>query len=296
MNTCFTSLLPRFSALRELSCRTEISLDDFDVLTRTCGRTLTKLVIYFWSHSIYNSVLQFMERLGVLEDLYLYIRPDSDSSDVDSSLVLPELRMLAVYSFRDHMNALLRCLMRSSFPKLTSFAMREPGTLDTVALSDFLQVHGRNLTEFRGWETTSTMTALVFPLTPRLTHVDLRTGARDSLAGVLSGLPYSVSTITLSNLTLNFPCSVEEDHYLNGLLTAVENLPRPNMLRMVRLSAGRRFLDNPAISWRISLHREPETLTALGQRAANLLPLGIVVVDDEDAVLTDLILHTHEST
>jgi hypothetical protein len=294
LNTYFVSVLPRFSALRELSCRAEISVDDFDVLTRACGRTLTKLVVYFWSRSIRDGILQFTERLVVLEYLYVYVSPPVQAgsivNDVDTPLVLPRLRMLAVDAFGDDMHALLRCLMRSSFPKLTSFAMSEPRTLDSaVPLNAFLKVHGRNLTDFHGWELANATTTLIFPLTPRLTHVDLLIGEYDSPVSVLARLPYSVSTVTLAFFVLTFPRSVEENHRLNGLLMAVENLPRPNMLRTVRLRASHRWLDNPALSWRLSLSREPEMLTAFAQRAANLLPLGIVVVDDEDAVLTDMI-------
>jgi hypothetical protein len=283
----FTSLLPRFTALRELSCRMYLTVDEFDVLTRTCGRTLTKLGVNFLSSSLPKAIL-LMERLVVLEDLYINILQDDVISYVGAPLVLPELRVLAV----DYLHRLQGCFMQSYFPKLTSFTYR-PRPFDAASLAAFLNVHGKNLAELRCQGVPKGFAALVSPFTPRLAHVDLIDS--NDFSDVLAGLPQSVSTLTYSRSGDWFILGpIEQQSQLKDLLKAVEDLPRPNMLRTVRMRQAGQYFGHLPLSWQQIHAQDPEMLKPLSQRAARLLPLGIFIVDDEDAVLTDLVPYDGE--
>jgi hypothetical protein len=295
--------LPHFTALRELACSIEMTVGDFNVLTHTCGNTLTKLAVHFLPSSVPDAI-PLMERFVALEDLHIHINSGSMMINVHTPLILPELRRLAVDAWEDHMNKLLKSLTPSSFPKLTSFEFRrgDSESLYTTSLTEFLHVHGRNLTEIRCRNAEREITGLIFAFTPRLEHVEFI--QTYDFPEVLTGLPRSVSTITVSEVAISpvsmsdvyveSPGLVEQNHYLR-MLKGVEDLPRPNLLRTIRMREEGQYLELPPSSWKSIHNAVPEELKSFARHTARLLDLGIVVVDDEGAVLTEVVPLTEES-
>jgi hypothetical protein len=303
LNAILASSLSHFTALREISCSMEITVGDFSVLTHTCGSTLTKIAVNFSSSSI-SDTIPLMERLVALEDLLIRISPGSMTINIHTPLVLPELRRLAVDAWEDYTGKLLKYLTPSSFPKLTSFEFRhgEAESLYVPSLTEFLHIHGHNLTEIRCRYAEREVVDLVFSFTPRLEHVDFI--ETYDFPEVLTRLPHSVSTVTvsafavsevISKSSLHFPGFPQHGQYIYQMLKSVEDLPRPNLLRTIRIREEGQYRDNPHLSWKSMHTLDPEPLEPLARHATRLLDLGIVVVDDEGAVLTEVVPLTEES-
>jgi hypothetical protein len=296
LDPIFSNLLSRFTALREFSCHMGITAEEFEVLTRTCGKTLTKLFVRF-SPCVFLHSFQSMKHLAALEGLFMsmsYQYSYMDPGNIDTP-ALPLLRVLAVDVFdtRACVDKFLRCLTRSSLPKLTSFAIRSTRIGDITALISFLNVHGKSLTHFRCWDAGSNITSEAFSLMPNLERVGF--GNTLEFPRVLEGLPQSVSTIVLSGMNIDFPHYAEHD-YVDEILRAIENLPRPNMLRTIWLREEDLWLDFTPPSCRSMRSRDPDRLKAFAQQATRFLPLGIVVIDDNKDVLTDVVLNIREPT
>ena len=79
------------------------------------------------------------------------------------------------------------------------------------------------------------------------------------------------------------------------MLAAVERLPRPNAVRTIRLRQNFQWLESPIV-WRAVRNGNLQNLQSLAQGAARLLSLGIVVVDEEDTVLTNIVEVMQEVT
>lgn len=107
---------------------------------------------------------------------------------------------------------------------------------------------------------------------------------------MLQGLPVSVKEIAITH----FGSEIErQSGVLSELVVVVEQLPQGNALRIVRVVTGIIYFERNPCTWRGKIQRSDqlkvEKWRLFTQSAARLLELGVVVVDEDDVLLTDFL-------
>ncbi|KAH7378696.1 hypothetical protein BKA66DRAFT_610218 [Pyrenochaeta sp. MPI-SDFR-AT-0127] len=287
----FTDLLPRLTLLREISLRMIISVQNFEIITHCHAPNLKKMVITFQCRD-WPRILPLMKHFTVLQDLHLIIHNGNPIVNVEGGHNLQNLRSLEL-DVGKASTYVLSWLNRATLPKFTVFRVRATLSLDLATLSFFMSRHGANLTTF-GWDGHNPgITTAVYPYLPHLLRLEISPPFK--ILELLQDMPISVTEVVLSRL----------GHYigyyarcLEQMARAVEQLPYGSALRSFRVVEQDQFLGPLPYSWKTELQKKKTRSLDLWKMfmegAAQMLALGVIVVDEEGVLLTDALNEMNE--
>ncbi|CAO2656095.1 Nn.00g048980.m01.CDS01 [Neocucurbitaria sp. VM-36] len=283
----FKTLVPRMTSLRELCLRIVVSVQDFEVITRYHAPSLERMAVTFDGRDL-GKTLPLMKHFTALQDLLLIIPTGGFGPDLDDETELPNLRLLELNATEDPQRV-IKWLSQSTVPQLTDLRIDSCFRLDLNVLSTFMARYGRNLITFGSTVMDRSLTTAVFPYTPHLKRLDV-SPRYHMIVELLQGLPISVQEVACSGFGSNVG---NQSKVLRELAKAVEQLSHGSALRIVRAVSGASYYDSAPYTWRARVQRsEKRRIEAWGlltHNATRLLDLGVVVLDEEDVVLTDFL-------